>query len=1230
MRLKCVFKPSTNYMFPSNLSSVKGYTAMDRKDHLLQRCYTFSGLLLAGVLAGTGIVPHASAESTLHLKDVPQSNILFLIDDALNLDFEKLMDREEEERLRIDDYKFYFLYDKVEAKTRIRPHCTKYNQLAYDPSKTYRPWWGKDSEGNTFQDQTDITSVPFDPYLPKSVGIDDADEIARNQNNEVDLSRAFYLVWNDDNGNGEYDDGECPAFDRIDSRPYISYDCVDHRSGDAYPSNECVKVSDMSSDEKINFANWYAYHRKREYVLKYSLAEVINKSQARIGLAFGSAPKFHNTVSRGVEVKDVDDISLPIDTQARANKEELLARVFGFDTKGVGKDTSQVRRMYEAAGNYFERGETYDNNDSSGVRELFGYDEDEAEPESPIIIKDARGVCQSNASIVITGRTENGSDSSRYSRRIFRDNVDGDNSSDYDGTWNGSSTSDSYADEWTDTLADVAMFFYERDLYPDVDDAETDIIQRMSSHMVALGIEGTLKTGPESANKAFNWPQRKNNKPETIDDMRHAAWNGRGRFHNPMNGDELEAALKDILFNIELAAENDANAVGSNMLSVTSLRASSPTYAYVTRFEPSAWTGQLLAYPINQTTLALEDLAWNAADLIPAHAKRNIFSHNGDNSFEFTTSALSGSNGFSDSQKASLNALDGATDDLAEKRVAYLRGDQTNEGSTFRSRTSLLGDIVNSDAFYTYDENHGYYGLEEAGSDNAGDYYSYLKNQKRTRRSMIYVGANDGMLHGFYASADANLSDTVDAATCKDTTANCAGEEAFAYIPKSVYGNLSNLTDPDYSHNYFVDGPAIVSDAFINFKDGTSSNERWGSVLLGSLGIGGAGVFALDVSEPDSFSSNDVLWDLDATDLPELGSLSGRMALVKLQDDSWAAVFGNGYDSANHKAGLYIVPLEKPEDAVFIDTKATGTADSPNGLSAPLVTDGNGDNKADRIYAGDLQGNMWVFDLSSTNSADWKVAFGNSASPDPLFRACTSDDCSSPQPITMRPEVVKYTGAGGGKVVLFGTGSYRSADDVGSTQVQTFYGVHDDGTNTIANRSRLQPQIIEKEYSVATTGEHRITSKNKVDYSSKDGWYIDFDSSRYVGERMITDPVVRRDTVRFFTFTVEGGVCSRNGGESWFMELDYLSGARADSSTFDVNGDNRVDADDLGTLTTGTGAEEKAAASGFKADGLVKTPDFASNGENNRLRGDSSGGALVERAMLDGPPTGRQSWSQLR
>lgn len=1182
----------------------------------------------AGVLGGLALaaspVPNVVA-ADLYLGNIPQSNILFLIDDALNLDYEKLIAGEDNQS------RYYLKYENLNNAIYTLPHCAGYNKLAYDPSKTYEPWWGEDSEGNTFDDQKDITSVPLDPYLPKDQLIDDLDQL--DLTNDIDLSEHFYLVWNDADNDGEYDSGECPNIN------YLHKGCYDRSgsSGVKYDSDTCVSVADMAEADQVNFANWYAYHRKREYILKYALAEVIQESEARIGVGFTTVPNGNDAVTRGMEIKDVDDQTTPVDPDAQDNKKELMRAIFSLDAKAPDADKAHVRRMLEAAGNYFEREEVYGSGEVSGVNQLFGYGDDEEEPESPIIISDARGTCQKNATIVISSRYENSSDGSNYSERIYHQNIDGDNSSDYDGNWvDSTSPQDSYADDRIDTLADVAMFFYERDLYPDVDNP--NVVQRMSSYMVALGVKGTLDAGPSNTTDPFAWPDRVNNNPETIDDMRHAAWNSRGSFHDPDDGEELVAELRAILQNVDETAEDAASVSGSNMLAVSSVRASSESHLYVTRFTSGNWEGRLLAYPVDATTLETGSAEWDAADMIPAHASRNILSHNGASGFTFNTDAWNAaSGGFSDAQKTALNTLDGSVDTSGANRVAYLRGDQSLEGNPFRSRDTLLGDIVNSDAFYTHDENHQYYNLEPAESDGTDSYYYYLANEKIGRQAMVYVGANDGMLHGFQATGALET----DLGECSPNSESCAGEELFAYVPKAVYSKLSELTDPDYSHNYYVDGPAYVSDAYFDYKDtGSTGSSRWGSVLVGSLGAGGAGVFALDISKPDSFSTHDVLWDLDATDLPHLGESNGRVYIVKLPTGDWAAVFGNGYNSASYKAGLYIVPLDDPDSALFIDTEFDGTADAPNGLSTAFPADTDGDLIADRVYAGDLLGNMWAFDLSADNSNGWKVAYKAGSTPKPLFRACTDGDCTNPQPITSAPEVIRYTD--GQQIVLFGTGSYLDADDVTSTQEQTFYGIFDDGSNTVdEDRSELQQQSIELEF--YTEGlDYRIFSQNSVDYSTHSGWYIDFNSSNYEGERIISDPFVRNGLVGFTTFTPDNNVCSRDGGDSWFLYLNVLSGAREDYSPYDVNNDGSVDDDDLQQVVvedgkiTGLADEDSTssqvvAASGRKLrTGLAKTPAIFDNGDKESLKFDTSSGSVDEVEPPTSQHLGRQSWLQVR
>ncbi|MGB0732459.1 MAG: pilus assembly protein [Pontibacterium sp.] len=1164
-----------------------------------------------GVCGLTGMASADIADTPLDVGNPPQSNILFLIDDAKNLDYEFLDEDKTEFGSNGDSSRFFFQYANQNDPNRIVKHCYGYNRLAYNPNKEYLPWWGYDSEGNEFADQTDITSVPLDPYLPKSARINDVgDDDALN---EVDISDYYYLVWND-NGDGEYQEGECSDSIRL------TYGCIDGsiRTGDQkLPSSECVVVSDMSHREQVNFANWYAYHRKKEYEIKFALAEVINPSRARIGLGFTSGTRAgsYTNAPRGTEIIDVDDLTVPIDTDAVSNKRHLLDLLFSLDTgDALNQDESPVRRVYEAAGNYFERSETYDAGDVSGVNQLFGYDASEPEPESPIIIDDASGTCQANATIVVSARYGNGSEGSRYSQRIWQTDVDGDNSSDYDGHWTGT-PQDSYADGESDTLADVAMFFYERDLYPDLDD--TDAIQRMSSHMIAFGIESKIRTSPSSEGDVFIWPKRANNKITTIDDMRHAAWNGRGQYHEPSDGPEFLEALESILFNVDEVATEEAVLADTSLIAVSSLRNSSDKVIFKTEYSPGTWEGDVVAYPVNQTSLEVETELWRASERIPSASERNVFTYSdshGGIAFTAANWTLLDSE-----QQDDLNALDEVVDSRGLERIAYLRGDQSNElvnSGVFRDRASLLGDVINSDPVYASNENYGYNNLEK-DRDGSDLYYDYYQT-KVNREPIIFFGANDGMLHALRESGD-------DDEDCNSDTQDCQGEEVFSYIPKGVYYKLSNFTDSKYTHKYYVDGPALVTDAFMDFNN---EGDEWGTILVSTLGYGGPGIFALDVTDPLNFDENDVLWDLDDGDLAELGSISGQVTITKLVNDEWAAVFGNGYDSANNKAGLYIVPLNDPSDYTFIDTGADGTDDNPNGLSNVFVADTNGDQKGDRVYAGDLLGNMWVFDLSHSNPNQWDVDYRG----DPLFTACIDDACSETQAITSTPQVLSQPE---GYVVLFGTGRYLEQEDIVSKQKQAFYGVLDNQSDTVSRSRLVQQSIIYEDYFSESDRYVRVVSEETVSYSGGDqGWYLEFDSEDYPGERVIADPVLYGTDIVFPTFTVDTAICSRTGGDSWFMQLDAVTGQRQPDPPFDTSYDGNVDEGDLVTVTI-DGEEKQVATSGVTLDvGLAKTGKIYTSTDGTKEWKFAGSNGAIDRVLLAeetaNPSGGRQSWLQIR
>jgi type IV pilus assembly protein PilY1 len=241
---------------------------------------------------------------------------------------------------------------------------------------------------------------------------------------------------------------------------------------------------------------------------------------------------------------------------------------------------------------------------------------------------------------------------------------------------------------------------------------------------------------------------------------------------------------------------------------------------------------------------------------------------------------------------------------------------------------------------------------------------------------MIYVGANDGMLHAFRAdTGDAN-----------------SGKEIFAYVPAAVYDNLSKLTAPSYVHKPFVDGSLSAGDAYVG---GT-----WKTVLLGGLGGGGKAIFALDITNPTAMGVSQVMWEFE--DAADLGYTVGQAQIALLNNGVWAAVFANGYNSTSDRAYLYLVNLQT---GALIKKIPAGVGTS-NGLSTHVLYDSNGDQTVDAVYAGDLQGNMWKFDLTGSNVTAWGVANAGV----PLFTARNASN--EVQPITSQPRIGAHPNGG--------------------------------------------------------------------------------------------------------------------------------------------------------------------------------------------------------------------------
>lgn len=793
--------------------------------------------------------------------------------------------------------------------------------------------------------------------------------------------------------------------------------------------------------------------------------------------------------------------------------------------------------------------------------------------------------CQSNAAILFTDGFSNAS-----SVTPAPGNADGDQGS-------------PYADSASNTMADIAMKYYKTPLRTGADfpanrvpvvaacntttpPPGTDCNRNlhMLTYGVTLGSKGILfdpdtPSDPYATPPAW-WDTFTARSPRAVDDLWHATINGRGQMLNAQTPTAVAGAIKTALTSI-VARTGSASAVASN-----STRLDTDTFVYQAKFNSADWSGELLAFRVASDG-SIASQAWTTDNGIAAPALRNIVTWNGSQGIDFTSANWLTL--FSSAQRDALNN----GDTLGLERLAWIRGDnalEVNQGGTFRNRTKKLGDIVNSDPLFVKSEDYGFSVLPTEGSS----YASYVTG-KLSRTPMLYVGANDGMLHGFNANT---------------------GDEVFAFIPAGVYGSvaqpkLAALTQPGYTHRYLVDGPARSTDAYIG--------GSWKTMLVGSTGAGGKSIFALNISNPGSLGASSVLWENTTT-----GTAMSHPVIARLRTGDWVAIYGNGYDSGEN-VKLNIVDLATGALLKAIDTGVTGTN---NGLATPLPVDTNNDRITDAVYVGDLQGNMWKFDLTGSTRSSWDVAFKVGATPKPLFTAV--DSSSVPQAITARA-IAGRIPDGTGIMIYFGTGKYfESGDNIVGTspQLQRFYGVYDSGSRVTALSSLVQ-QTITNEDTITGFGRYRVTSTNTVNYATKKGWYLDLQSPGApdgAGERVVSQALLRDGRIIFTTIIPSGDVCAF-GGKSWLMELDAVHGGRLTISVFDVNNDGQINEADFVTLP----GDIKVPVGGKGFDEIIKTPGIIGAGNvEYKFTSGSSGTLTSTREVGGGLEKGRQSWRQLQ
>ncbi len=904
--------------------------------------------------------------------------------------------------------------------------------------------------------------------------------------------------------------------------------------------NTCTQA-----EEYQNFANWFTYSRSRMFLSISATTQAFAEFDGGLRLGWGRMHK------DGIVEQGVRNLRLTTKSDFYAWLSKMAGtlsstQLYGSTTANATNGHffaggTYIRRATQEAGHYFKEDQPYlvDPDDSS----------------SPML------GCRKNYHLMISDGTE--ADPNWASFRRIPPN--------------------------SNTLEGIAKHYYDTDLRTDLannvppDNENPATHQHMVNFMVGLGLE--------------------------VPDMQAAAAASAGRYLSASNVQEFSNTLTSMLKGVVAREGSSASSIAAN-----STRLDSGTLIYQASFNSADWTGRIRAYKPDQVTGAITEATpvWDTNTTLVRNSTRKIITPSGlTGSGAPLTAAVNFDWGsLSADQRLRLRQLGETSEVNAQKRLAWLRGSAADEGTLLRSRSAVLGDVVNSDPFFVGSTEDFGYAQPNSGLTVASKtaYETFLATTvesgtgKKGRRHMIYVGGNDGMLHGF----DANT-----------------GAEVFGYVPAAVYANLRDLPQKDYVHRYFVDASPRAQDVFIN--------GSWRTVLVGATGAGGNGVFALDVTNPNNVS---LLWEYSGTAAEPMGVAISAPSILRAASGDWLAIFGNGYDMTSGNVKLIAVNLATGALVKAVDT---GVSAVGNGLATVAPIDVNGDRITDYVYGGDLRGNLWRFDLLGNNTNGWNA-----------HNRFTATDGTNPQPITTRPDIGRHPD--GGVLVYFGTGKYFQSGDnvIGSNpQVQTFYAVRDDDLDIQGNKtpvkvlaSNLLTQTIDYEGKLnqvsggVTDVPVRVVSNKKPATASgapAAGWRINLVSpvKGAEGERSVSRPILRFGRIIFTTIIPDPDLCGQGGG-SWLMELDAITGGRLGYSVLDINNDMLIDDSDF-VFVVIDGEQVRVPVSGRYTDEMIKTPGIVDAGEVEfKYTSGSSGTVGVIREKGAGDVLGRQSWRQLQ
>lgn len=1006
-------------------------------------------------------------------------------------------------------------------------------------------------------------------------------------------------------------------------------------------------------DERQNFAIWYSFYRTRNLLTASAAATAFLDSQlstARIAWqALNSCNRSFTDSNgfqcRGWDVSSGSGVNNRIRTFDSTHRTSMYSWLFRLPAGGG----TPLRGAISRAGEYYRTSTAIHGSNTPYA-------------ENPQVSQGREFSCRPNFHILMTDGIWNDSNGSFCSGQDCTSNSRDDEFSRNPlptGFLEGTKTYDATAAEsaiyrggGSSSVADIAFHYWATDLRPDLANnvipyfvEREDIMagsnkitkfwnpkndpaewQHMVTFTVGLGLKGTLSVpglewtggtwGPGGGYDNLlagtkTWPTTGSNvTPGNVYDLWHAAINSRGQAFAADNPGQLGAALKQALNRVFEKSS------GSAAASVNSTRLAEGAVVFQTLLNSQDWSGEVLARKLNDNG-TVGDVVWSTNDSTkipgPDVRQSHTYTWNGSSAVSFSKSGMDDPASTTDAwSKVALTPVAETTSTVAvaeDDVVRYILGDSSKEQrftkGIYRNRASPLADIVNSDPVYVSTERFSYSTLPEGGASATNPYLTFVAN-KSSRRKMLYVGSNGGMLHAFDASYDSK----------KPRADQIGGREIFTYVPGAVLEDLRSLMQPAYGHRYYVDGSPTAWDAYFQNPRASETGPTWKTVLLGTTGAGARGVFAIDVTNPDAMDATKVLWEINK-DTPnslkvsgavdpnysaDLGFTIGEVSVGRMNNGDWVAVFGNGYSSPNNRAVLYVVRLSDGALLRKFDTGA-GSSASPNGLGTPTLVDRNGDQIIDYVYAGDQLGNVWKFDLTASTASSWTIAFSGT----PMFQARSAGGVAQPISVRIRTarKPASATSVTSGRMVVFGTGRLWAVGDNTNTAAQTFYGILDDdfATTPVSGRTVLQSQTI------TTSGSLRTVSNNTVNWTTQRGWYLDLPAS---GERVIGPARVAEDRVLFTTVVPSSDPC-QFGGSSWLMQVDAQNGRTLNSRVFDTDNNGVIDNSDT-------------TASGVAMSGLIRQVALI----EDRLLGSSTANTDIQNRLTQfSIQRGRDAWREV-